>query len=624
MTDREPSDPRQPSPPNPSDPTTANGLSADAVSPGQLDDSAEPAAADSAADTSASQTPGPRRKILIGSQRDPAAFSRRHERDWKPVVGEKGKDAPGGDKPSAPPAEATPAEATPAEATPAEATPAEAAPVQTPVAEAAPADTAPAEAAAVETAPPVEAPPAEAAPAESAPVAEVPPATGSPADTAPPAEVEEAASGMMQQAVSAPPRASGSVPLPNLRQELPDDLEDEFQSLLGDASVDELMASGVETAARERLAQDSRHKGRVVAVQREDLFIELGSREQGCLSIRGLDDPPEIGDEVEVIVRRFNPEDGLYEVSIPNAAIAVDDWSDIEEGMLVEARVTGHNSGGLECEVNHLRGFIPVSQIALYRVEDMAEFVDQKFTCLVTEANPRRRNLVLSRRAVLEREREEAQERLWDSLEPGQVHEGVVRKLMDFGAFVDIGGVDGLLHISQLAWSRVEHPRDVLSEGQTIRVKIEKVDRESRRIGLGYRDMLDNPWDSAAQRYAEGATVEGTVVKLMEFGAFVELEPGVEGLVHISEMSHKRIWRPSDVVQEGDKVEVLVLSVDTEAQRISLSMKQLQQPEPDKKAKSESDEPGAPVPTKKRRQHTGPLKGGLGRGSGGAQFGLKW
>ena len=155
-------------------------------------------------------------------------------------------------------------------------------------------------------------------------------------------------------------------------------------------------------------------------------------------------------------------------------------------------------------------------------------------------------------------------------------------------------------------------------------MKIEKIDRENRRIGLGYRDMLENPWEAAVKNYAEGATVEGTVTKLMEFGAFVELEPGVEGLVHISELSHKRIWRPSDVVKEGDRVEVLVLSVDPAAQRMSLSMRQLHQPEPDPKAKAESDEPGPAVPTKKPPRHTGPLKGGIGRGTGGEQFGLKW
>ncbi len=256
-----------------------------------------------------------------------------------------------------------------------------------------------------------------------------------------------------------------------------------------------------------------------------------------------------------MVVQRLNADDGLYDLRLPEAAADVSDWADLNEGMLVEAQVTGHNTGGLECEVNHIRGFIPISQVAIYRVEDLAQFVGQRMTCLITEANPMRRNLVLSRRDVLEREKEEARQKLLDSLQPGQVHEGVVRKLMDFGAFVDIGGVDGLVHVSQLAWNRVSHPREVLAEGQKIQVKIEKIDRTTGKIGLSYRDLLENPWTGAAGKYPPNSVVHGKVTKLMEFGAFVELEPGVEGLVHISELSHKRVWRASDVVHAGDEIE---------------------------------------------------------------------
>lgn len=429
-------------------------------------------------------------------------------------------------------------------------------------------------------------------------------------EAAPPAE----------QPPATEPAADQRFPLPNLRDRLPAELEDEFQAALGDESLDELMG-GDALGDEQVLEEDSRHLGRIVAVHHDDVFVELGSREQGCVSIRQFDEPPEVDATLEVVVRRFNPEDGLYELTIPNRAVSVEDWSDIEEGMLVEAHVTGHNSGGLECEVNHLRGFIPVSQIALYRVEDLEQFVEQRFPCLVTEANPQRRNLVLSRRAVLEREKAEAREKLLASLEPGQIHEGVVRKLLDFGAFVDIGGLDGLLHVSQLSWGRVNHPSEVLEEGQTIKVKIEKIDRATGKIGLAYRDMLENPWDGADRRYPANSIFEGTVTKLMEFGAFVELERGLEGLVHISELSHKRVWRSSDVVHEGDKVQVMVLSVAPDAQRISLSIRQaVEPPEPVKK----EDEP-EPLPEKprKHRRPDRPLKGGLGRSTGGG-FGLKW
>jgi small subunit ribosomal protein S1 len=258
----------------------------------------------------------------------------------------------------------------------------------------------------------------------------------------------------------------------------------------------------------------------------------------------------------------------------------------------------------------------------LYRVEKLEEFVGQRFTCVVTECNPERRNLVLSRRAVLEQEKEVARQNLFGTLEVGQIRDGVVRKLMDFGAFVDLGGVDGLLHVSQLSWARVKHPSDVLQEGQPIRVKLNKIDPETGKISLGYRDMLENPWTQVGTKYPPHSTAKGIVSKIMEFGAFVALEPGVEGLVHISELAPKRVWRATDVVSEGQEVEVMVLSVDVANQRISLSIKALA-PKPVVKKPDEPffEEPTTPVVPPKRAV---PLKGGLGHASGGDQFGLKW
>jgi len=410
-------------------------------------------------------------------------------------------------------------------------------------------------------------------------------------------------------------------PPPSIRDRLPPELEDEFSQSLGDEPLDDLLAGDEAVTKQPVLEPESQHTGRVVAVHREDVFVELGSREQGTVPLKHFAEPPEPGHTLEVIVVRFNSEDGLYELTIPRVSADVGDWSDLAEGMTVETRITGHNSGGLECEVNHIRGFIPISQISLYRVENLEEFVDQKFTCLVTEANPERRNLVLSRRAILEREQEEARTKLLESLAPGQIHEGIVRKLVDFGAFVDLGGVDGLLHISQLGWGRVAHPSDVLTEGQSIKVKIEKVDLANNRISLGYRDMLENPWTNVATKYPVSSVTRGKVSKLMEFGAFVQLEPGVEGLVHISELSHKRVWRTSDVVNEGDEIEAVVLSVDPEAQRISLSMKDISPPPQPTEEKEMPEEEPPPPP---RRKPSKPLKGGLGRSPGGEKFGLKW
>lgn len=415
------------------------------------------------------------------------------------------------------------------------------------------------------------------------------------------------------------------------RQALPPDLQRELDEALGDASLDSLIDETTEKVKLGRLEADSRHLGKILAVHRENVFVELGSREQGIVPMKWFREPPEVGQPVEVRVVRYVPEEGLYELTLPAAAADVADWADISKDMLVEAKVTAANSGGLEVQVNRLRGFIPISQIDLFRVERPEDYVGQSFTCLVIEVNPQRKNLVLSRRAVLEREREQAQKALWDSLAPGQVRDGVIRKLMEFGAFVDIGGAEGLLHVSQMAWGRIKHPNELFREGQSIKVRIDKLDRDARKISLAYRDLMYNPWDEADKKYLPGSVWKGTVTRLMDFGAFVELEPGVEGLVHISELSLKRVNRVKDVVQEGDAVDVMVLSFDPETRRIGLSIKALLQKQAEEAAAGEATESGGEPPPEaeppkppKKLKPVGPLKGGLGQSPGGAKFGLKW
>ena len=427
---------------------------------------------------------------------------------------------------------------------------------------------------------------------------------------------------------SRPPsaKADDAPVIPGRRQRPSATMEAELDRAMGGLSLDDLMSGGEGGGQEGAFEPESRQRGRVVALRREEVFVEFGGREQGCVPARSFETPPQPGDMIEVIVQRFNPEEGLYDLTLPGMSVELGNWDEVREGMLVDAQVTGHNTGGLECEVNHIRGFIPVSQISLYRVEDLAQFVGQRFACLITDANPSRKNLVLSRRAVLEREKEEKKQEFFASLAPGQIYEGTVRKLMDFGAFVELGnGVDGLLHISQLSWGRIKHPSEVVQEGQPIRVRIEKIDRETGRIGLSYREMIENPWTGADGKYPHNSVVRGKVTRLMEFGAFVELEPGLEGLVHISELSHKRIWRASDVVKEGEEVEVLVLNVNPEAQRMSLSIKSLSKPEPTKKETEGAQEAELPAAAKKpSRRADQPLKGGLGKSAGGESLGLKW
>ncbi|NLX95126.1 MAG: S1 RNA-binding domain-containing protein [Rhodopirellula sp.] len=547
-----------------------------------------------------------RRKILIGSQRDVAAYRPRPKRDDIPVV-----------DPEAPPKTVEP-EPSASEVRQAD-IPGPVEPPSAPVSQIpAPAEPETAEHPAAE--PETPAPPVAQVEPPAAPETE--PEPESPDDP-----LEGLAVESLSIDPSQPEAPSGGkrFPPPNIRSRLSADLEREFEAALGDASLEDLMKAGQAITEQEQLEPESKHSARVLMIRREDVFVELGGREQGILPLSQFEQPPMPDTVLDVVVARFNRDDGLYELTLPGTAASVGDWSDLEEGMLVEVRVSGHNAGGLECEVNHIRGFIPVSQISLYRVENLEQFVDEKFTCLVTEANPQRRNLVLSRRAVLEREKEEARQTLLKTLAPGQIREGVVRKLMDFGAFVDLGGVDGLLHVSQLAWGRVNHPQEVLHEGQHIKVRVDKIDLENNRISLAYRDMMESPWTGIEQKYPVNTPVRGKVTKLMDFGAFVELEPGVEGLVHISEVSNKRIWRVSDVMNPGDEVDVMVLSVDPASQRISLSMKALMaEPVAEKKEDGDLPLPEPATKSKASRQPAGPLKGGLGRSTGGDQFGLKW
>lgn len=414
---------------------------------------------------------------------------------------------------------------------------------------------------------------------------------------------------------------------PNLRDKLGDDLEAELAAALGEGSLNELIETTSPQSAGTEIEQDSKQKARVLRTSAEFVFVDLPGANQGAIPVVQFEENiPEPGTILEVIVRRFLPEEGFYDTSMSAGAVNVADWSQVSEGIVVAARITGHNKGGLEAQVSKLRGFIPAGQVSLYRVEDLSQFVGQTMDCLVTEANPDRRNLVLSRKAVLEKVQEEARGKLLAELEVGQEREGIVRSLRDFGAFVDLGGVDGLIHISQMSWDRVKHPSDVLKEGEKVKVKVQKIDPENGKISLSLRDLFQNPWDTVAQKYPASSRIKGKVTRVMDFGAFVRLESGVEGLVHVSELSYKRVWRPSDVVQEGQEVEAKVLSIDQENQRMSLSIKALEaKPEP---AKKEGDvtppEDDTPPPPRPAVVYKTPLKGGLGKPTGGESVGLKW
>jgi small subunit ribosomal protein S1 len=397
---------------------------------------------------------------------------------------------------------------------------------------------------------------------------------------------------------------------PRLR-DLDKDLERELAEAMGGLTAKDLLGEPVQQAPRRQAGEaPARKKGKIMRIHGPDVFVDVpGGRGQGVLPlVQFPEGPPALGTEVEISIEGYDEANGLLILSRKGAAQDAD-WSTVAEGMIVEARVTGTNKGGLSVDVNGIRGFMPISQIDLYRVENPEQFVNQRLRCLVTEVKPDERNLVVSARALLEKEREESREKLWQELAEGQVREGVVRSIRDFGAFVDLGGVDGLLHISEMSWTRVQDAASVVQQGQRLKVIVLKIDREKRKVSLGIRQLMPSPWDQATANYAIGTPVKGKVTRLMDFGAFVELEPGVEGLIHISELAPQRVRRVADVVQPGQEVQVRVLRVDPAQRKISLSLKQALPKEEAPAAEEEAEEPAEVKPPRPR---TTPLRGGIG------------
>ncbi|WP_442510187.1 S1 RNA-binding domain-containing protein [Novipirellula sp. SH528] len=431
---------------------------------------------------------------------------------------------------------------------------------------------------------------------------------------------------LSKPAASSAPAAAKKVAVPNRRDSLSADLQAELDAELGLADVEAILGGNAGMPDRKApLEEGARVHGRVLKIHEDTVFVALGGPDEGVVPFEQFTgEEPKPNDNIEVIVRGFNREDGLYVLTLPGAAVEVNDWEDIAEGTVVEAVVTGHNTGGLECKVGSMRAFMPISQVTEFRVEDLSEFVDQKLVCIVTESNESRGNLVLSRRAVLEREREEKRKEQLEKIEVGDTMEGIVRNVKDFGAFVDLGGLEGLIHVSKLSWERIKHPSEVIQEGQMVKVTIDKIDKESGKIGLSYRDLLENPWDTAEASFAVGTIHKGTVTRTAPFGCFVRLTAGVEGLVHISELAHHRVSKVDAFVSEGQEVEVKILSFDRDSQKVGLSIKAAQAVAADADAKpdAEEDEPQREVAIKPT--HQGPLRGGNNTDTGGERFGLRW
>ena len=326
--------------------------------------------------------------------------------------------------------------------------------------------------------------------------------------------------------------------------------------------------------------------GKVVRIDQDEVLVDIGYKSEGVipsneLSIRKSVDPSEeveLGEDVDALVLTKEDQEGRLILSKKRARFEKA-WRRIEKaadsGEPVEGTVIEVVKGGLILDLG-VRGFLPASLVDIRRVQNLDEFMGQKLECKVIELNRSRNNVVLSRRAVLEEERKEVREQILGNLEPGQVVEGKISNIVDFGAFVDLEGIDGLIHISELSWSHVNHPSEVVSIGDTVRVKVLDIDRDRQRISLGLKQTQEDPWQTVLNEYKEGDVVEGKVTKIVAFGAFVQILPGVEGLVHISELAQHHVESPAEVVRPGDELKVKILEVDDSRRRLSLSVKRVE------------------------------------------------
>jgi small subunit ribosomal protein S1 len=349
--------------------------------------------------------------------------------------------------------------------------------------------------------------------------------------------------------------------------------------------------------------------GTVVRVDKDEVLVDIGYKSEGVipvseLSIRRSVNPADevsLGDEIAALVMTKEDADGRLILSKKRARFELA-WKAIEQaheqGDPVTGRVIEVVKGGLILDLG-VRGFLPASLVDIRRVQDLDEFLGQELRSKVIELNRSRNNVVLSRRAVLEDERKEMRQAILDRLNPGDVVEGTISNIVDFGAFVDLDGMDGLIHISELSWSHVNHPSEVLEIGQKVNVKVLDIDRDRQRISLGLKQTQSDPWQQVLESYQEGDVVAGKVTKVVTFGAFVEILPGVEGLVHISELAQHHVENPREVVSQSDTVNVRILEVDAERRRLSIQPAPGAEAVPPSIDLSEdvfSDEPAAEAP----------------------------
>jgi small subunit ribosomal protein S1 len=322
-------------------------------------------------------------------------------------------------------------------------------------------------------------------------------------------------------------------------------------------------------------------KGRVLEIRPREVLVDIGYKSEGVISATEFDDIDslEVGDEVEVLLERLENDEGMVILSKEKAAYR-QNWNKIAEVYngdgLIKGKVKSVVKGGLMVNIG-VEAFLPASQIDIIPPKDLQQFVGNTYDFKIVKLNDDRRNVVLSRRELIEQERSEKRQKFLETVKIGDMVQGTVKNLTDFGAFIDLGGMDGLLHITDMTWGRLGHPSELLKVGQQMEVIVLDINKEKERVSLGLKQTQKNPWDQIEERFPAGQRVKGKVTNLVPYGAFVELEEGVEGLIHVSELSWtKRIMRPSDVLSVGQEVEAVVLGVNKEEQKISLGLRQLE------------------------------------------------
>jgi small subunit ribosomal protein S1 len=352
-------------------------------------------------------------------------------------------------------------------------------------------------------------------------------------------------------------------------------LDREVDAALEGLSLDDLYSDKSQPGGGNPSAKGLK-RGRVISVdpKQDEVFVDFGGKSQGVATYSQFESEPKVGDELEFNVERYDAHEGLLILTKKGAAATNVSWETLEIGQIVEGVVTGVNKGGLELAVKGMRAFMPSGQVDIFFQPDLNSFLNQKLLAEVTQFDAGARNLILSRRNVLERQREEQKQKLMTEIAEGQIRRGTIRSVMDYGAFVDLGGLDGLLHVSEITHRRGIKPSEFVKVGDVVDVKIIRIDRETGKLSLSLKQTMADPWIGAESKYGVGTPVTGRVSKIENFGAFIEVEEGVEGLLPVSEISWQRVRHPSEVLKEGDTLRLVVLSLDPANKRLSFSLKQ--------------------------------------------------